>query len=192
MIRLRTGWDLDGPGYGLVEAVRDYRHQHQGVPMESMPLPQRHSVYQAWGMTLAEFITCTNRGVNEGFIFRHGEPTPGFIEALRTVYDAGHEVHIITARDFGDPGMCEKSTREWLAEHRAPFHSLTFSHDKTCLRTDLMIEDHVGNYDALEQAGSESWLLNRPWNEPHDDGRRRVDSLDQFAARVLARAEEAA
>lgn len=192
MKRLRVGYDLDGPGYGFMEAVAAYRHQADGIPLDAMPLPQPGSVYEAWGVTLPELVDCINRGVNAGFIFRHGDPEPGFVQSIRDVFDAGHEVHIITARAFGDPGVCEKSTREWLAQHGAPFHSLTFSADKTCLRTDLMAEDDVSNYERLAAAGTQAWLVNKEWNKPWDDGRRRIASMEEFTEKVNAAALEAA
>lgn len=194
MRRLRVGYDLDGPGYRLLEAVKQFRHKRLGVPLGSMPLPlpAGSSVAEVWGVTLPELVSCINQGVNAGYIFRRGDPADGFVRSVRDVYDAGHTVHIVTSRAFGAPGLAEKHTREWLGEHGVPFHSLTFATDKTCLRPDLMVADRLGTYEALDAAGCQSWLLNRLWNQPWDDDRRRVETLAEFTEKVDAAAAGAA
>ena len=70
---------------------------------------------------------------------------------------------------------------KWLHRHGLHFDSLTFSADKTVVSLDVMVDDKIANYDALETAGVEAWLLTRPWNQHDKTPRRRVLDLLHFA-----------
>ena len=103
---------------------------------------------------------------------------------------AGHELHIVTARDFGStPDASERATRRWLQEYDIPYTSLTISRDKTSVPTDVFVEDYLPNYEKLHAAGTKAYLVNREWNAPYDDGRNRVTDIGEFARVVLGTAE---
>ena len=124
-------------------------------------------------------------------MFANGEPHQGTQEALTTLAVAGHELHIVTARDFGSaPGASERATLRWLEEYGIPYTSLTISHDKTSIPTDIFVEDYLPNYEKLRAAGTTAYLVNREWNAPYNDGRNRVADIREFARVVLATAEE--
>ncbi len=120
-----------------------------------------------------------------------GVPDPADVAALWRLEHAGHFIHLVTARGT-HPSLTDEmreliqaATHRQIAEHFIPHDSLTFSHDKTVVPADYAVDDNLANYDALGKAGVLSFLVNRPWNAPHDDGRRRVDSLAAFAAIIL-------
>jgi hypothetical protein len=179
---LDIGVDLDGVCYDFSAALRRWL-QGRGRPPGSMPPPTRWDFYtEQWGMSLPEFLAACNEATDAGFLFADGAPEPGTVMTLRRFADSGHRVHIITDRMFGKGGSAEANTRRWLAAHRIPFSSLTFSPDKTVVRVDTAIDDKPGNYEALDAVGHLPYLRSRPWNEGHPA--RRVGSWAEFEAVV--------
>lgn len=184
---MRIGVDLDGPCANFVESLARYlRSRGRAATVESWQ--QHYCGYRGWGLTDDEFLGWCHRAADDGELFTNIDPEPGVVPALERLRDAGHTIHIVTARNFGSVGASEAATMSWLARHRVPLHSLTFSSDKTVVPTDVFIEDNLGNYDALEGAGCEPWLVTLPHN-PDADGRtrRRVPDLPAFVDMVLAR-----
>lgn len=114
-------------------------------------------------------------------------PYPGVQWQLQRLIDAGHFVHLATARGFGAHSSLERGdTNHWLAKHEVPHHSLTFTKDKSILRGDRAIDDGLHNYEDMELAGIESYLINRPQNLVNGCTRRRVSTVEQFVDGVLA------
>lgn len=182
---LRVGIDLDGVCYDFVASLQQYLLTRDLDPQQ-LTDAQRWEFYEDWGLSLEEFLDACHRGVDAGVVFSHGSPFPGTVAALRRLQDAGHELHVVTDRSFGAPGASRQATEAWLARHGVPHTSLTISADKTVADVELFIEDRVENYRALDAAGVEVYLLDRPWNQ-HETTARRVASLDEFADRVIAR-----
>lgn len=124
-----------------------------------------------------------------------GAPIDGAGAQVARLQDAGHSVHLVTARgQFVHGSWIMKDTVTWLKSHAIGYDSLTFSRDKTLIPVDWFIEDNLDNYDALEAARGRPVLLNRPHNQPRLIGaeqrpaycwRRRVDTLEQFVDLVL-------
>lgn len=118
-----------------------------------------------------------------------GPPYDGAVEQVTRLADAGHTIHIVTARGFLAHGHeIRKQTIDWLNHWGIPHDTLTFSPDKTVLTTDWFIDDSIKNYQALDAAGCRgAYLLNRSHNEVSGHcTRRRVDSLAEFVDKVLA------
>lgn len=177
---LRIGIDLDGVGYDFLQCLSDYAVAN-GFPMARVERWTGWMSTESWGMTHEQYLDMCNRAAEDGHLFTSLEPLPGFIEMLHALRERGHECHVITARDFGADNAAGRNTRLWLERVQAPITSLTFSSDKTSVPMDAFIEDNLWNYDALEQAGCRSYLINRTWNQVEGgDDRRRVDSLDEF------------
>lgn len=182
---MRIGLDCDGVLFNFENSLRAYlRHRGYDHPM---PDPQRWYFHDDWGLTLDEFKEACNEGVNEGFVFSYGVPYEGAVEAVHRIKDAGHSVHVITARSYGNPGVAQHATAHWLAKWNIPYDTLTFSRDKTVVPTDFMAEDNCFNYDVLDEASCYSFLIDRPWNDTAHDGifRRRVADLKEFADIVI-------
>jgi FMN phosphatase YigB (HAD superfamily) len=160
---MRVGVDLDGVLYDFVESLRSYilTKPTFGPPLtaEQMPSPTSWEFYLTdWGIQTYLFLELCDKGVDAGYIFKTGEPMPGALRAMRELKAAGHGLHIITDRFFGS--LSEYNTRCWLAEHDVPFDTLTFSKDKTCVPTDMFIDDKPENVLALRAAGCHAFLLN--------------------------------
>ena len=92
-----------------------------------------------------------------------------------------HSIHIVTHR----PAEAHATTRRWLREHNILHDSLTFSEDKTVVKTDVFIDDRPENVEALLAKGVQAVLYDRPWNQ-HADGLPRVNTLVQFRDFVKA------
>lgn len=185
MRTLSCGVDLDGVVYDFVAALRSWLNLSTGRDLATMPDAAVWAFFsEQWGMTTSEFLEAMSSGVAAGHIFVEGAPYPGATEALASILDAGHQVHLVTDRAL--PGLeevCAAATAAWVARWGIPHTSLTISADKTVLRTDVFVDDRVENYDALEAAGMNPWLFSRPWNAAHPTTRRVAD-LAGFAAVV--------
>lgn len=179
---MRVGIDLDGVCYDFAASVREYLCHTIGTHApEACADPQRWEFYEDWGLDLSAFIDAFHAGVDAGVVFTHGDPLPNVAEAFARIKSAGHTIHIVTDRAMGAPGASEAATVRWLDRHGLPFDSLTFSADKTVANVDVMVDDKLSNYDALDHAGVAVWLLKRPWNKTGWDGRRTVLDLLHFA-----------
>jgi len=183
---LRIGFDLDGVAYNFEDSVRRYLIKWHLYDAEELPNPTGWDFHQAWGFEREDFEAVCNDGVDSTIIFGTGDPYPGTAEAMHRIKDAGHSIHIVTARFFGSPGMAQRNTMQWLAEHDIPFDTVTFARDKTVVRTDYMIEDNLGNFDALQAAGTHAVLMDRPWNQDTPDrSRSRVRDMQAFADHIV-------
>lgn len=188
---LRVGQDLDGVHY-----LFDRAYYTGCVALDRIKVPFRPAntwdfYHDEYGHSVAEFLTNCHDLADLGWLW-DGPMIPGGRTMWDALIDAGHEVHVITDRSFGThPIASHVGTRMWLASKGRKYHSLTFTADKTAVPTDIMLEDKLENYDDLDAAGCQVWLINRPWNEvPGGDDRRRVNTHDQFLAKVHALAEE--
>lgn len=138
--------------------------------------------YKDWGWTGKQFVDLCNAGADAGYIFC-GPAREGAVEAVGRVAELGHEIIIITDRQFGTtPEVSHKNTENWLRDHQIPYDELWFSADKTCAPTDLFVEDKLENYDALIANGTRTFLINRAWNVVDGgDARFRINSVSDYA-----------
>jgi hypothetical protein len=114
-------------------------------------------------------------------------PYDGAADALQRLTDAGHTVHLVTARGFLANGpLIRQLTCAWLDQWSIPHDSLTFATDKRVVPVDHFIDDSLRNYDQLDSAGVDVHLLTRSHNQVTPCHRRRVDSLAQFVELVIA------
>lgn len=184
---MRVGIDLDGVCYDFAASVRAYLcgtlRTHKPT---DCPDPTRWEFYEDWGLDLDTFLSTFHAGVDDGVIFAHGQPYARTAEAFGWIKAAGHTIHIVTDRSMGRPGASERATVAWLAQHGLEYDSLTFSADKTVARLDVMVDDKLSNYYALEAAGVEAWLLTRAWNQHDPEPSRRVLDLLHFAEVIAA------
>ena len=188
-----VGVDLDGVGYRFDDALRLWAHMTYDIPLASMGEPEvwDYPVHQ-YGWTQQEFYDRFNEAIEAGFMFSYGTPYDGFVEGLHALRDAGHFVHIVTARGHaGPPGMVVALTAQWLAEWGAPYDAITFCKDKTAVRTDYFIEDKAETFHALRAAGVQCFLQDRrynrnvgAWQDPTLDAYR-VFCFTQFVETIL-------
>lgn len=184
--RLRVGFDLDGVLYDFGESVRRYlEHTGQGHLYKSGPTKKAFwNFYEDWGWDAKQFVEFCNAGADAGFIFC-GPARPNAVATMNAVKRLGHEVVIITDRGFGKtPEVSHNHTRNWLSEHGFQYDELHFSADKTSQSTDIFVEDKLQNYDALTKAGTETYLINRGWNELEDE-RNRINDISEYLFKVI-------
>lgn len=172
---------IDGCAYDFAASLRHYLCRHRGWRAIDCPEPVRWEFYEDWGLSLQQFLAFCHQGVDAGVVFSHGFPLAGTRDAFGMLKAAGHTVHIITDRSFGTNGRSEGATRAWLDRHHLPYDSLTFAHDKTIVGVEVMVDDKLENYDAMESAGVETYLLKRPWNRAGQPSRRSVLDLLHYA-----------
>lgn len=187
---MRVGLDLDGVIYNFHASLRHYLHNNVGLKTP-LPEPLVWNYHDSWGMSLQEWLDHFANGVDAGVVFSYGRPMAGAVEMVKNLQKSGHTIHVITDRSMGKPGNAASATVAWWNKYLPPFDSITFSRDKTVVKTDVMIDDKLENYDALVEAGCDAYLLNRSWNKHsafgYDDGRQRVSSLAEFADAVCTR-----
>lgn len=181
---LDVGVDLDDCVYPFVDVLRDWIHLDTNRPLSELPPPTCwHFFDEQWGYARDEFSVHVERGVSAGVIFRSGLPIQGSVSTLQQIADAGHRIHIVTARFApGAEDVVAASTRWWLKTHDVPYTSLTISADKSVVPTDVFLDDSPANYEALDAAGANPWLYDHPWNAATQG--RRVRSWTQFGAVV--------
>lgn len=186
---MRVGFDLDGVCYDFAESFRNYLYRaglHNDYAVVGGE-PHRWHFYRDWGMTDEEFVQHCHDGADQGIVFGDVRPRDDAASAMNFVKSIGHTTHIITDRSFGkNPGVNSslRNTLKWLDRYGFRYDTIHFSADKTCVPTDIFVEDKLENYDALEAAGVECYLVNRPWNVDEGDSRKRIKSVQEFATIV--------
>jgi hypothetical protein len=186
---MRVGWDIDGVGFTFGDSCHKHLlHTGRGHLWKSGPTPDPYwDWYKDWGWTGAQFVEFCNEAADCGCLFS-GPVRPGYAEAVKEVKALGHTNVFITDRAFGStPQVSQDITYAWFEQHGIEFDELHFSPDKTIVWTDTYIDDKLTNYDALNEVGTEVYLLNRPWNTPHSDDRRRINTIEEYVDHVRDR-----
>lgn len=167
---MKLGIDLDGCAYSFNEAWRiSYCLKNHVDHCRFDPEVIQWNFYEHddWGgLSLDEFLSVASWGVEHGIIFSYGQPIRGFVPVMRQLWKDGHELHIITAREF--PGVneqCQVQTRAWLERFGVPYESLTFSADKANPKTEIFIDDRDKNLDDLAAHGIRPVRMVQRWNE---------------------------
>lgn len=133
--------------------------------------------------------------INEAAIFGDlytAPPIPNVVWWLNALREAGHEVHLVTARgltagaspasDLRD--LIRTKTVEWLFENDVPHDSLTFLKDKRRFLADVYVDDGQHNIKALSEAGRVAYLVDAPHNQSFDYTPR-VPSFNAFARMIV-------
>jgi len=120
----------------------------------------------------------------------HAAPYPGVKQAMDNLQDAGHDIHLVTARGFHNHAeQIRKWTHEWKELWDIP-GTLTFAHRKgeevSRLEADYAVDDGIHNVRDMTAAGATAYLMNRDHNLSdywHPD--YRVNSVSEFVLKVL-------
>lgn len=183
---MRVGFDLDGVLFDFGQSVREYMDSI-GLDYGFEGEPPCWNFYEYWHMTPEDFVGLCNDGANAGYIFR-GSSRPNAVEAVWEVKKAGHEIIVITDRSFGTtPKVSEDATREWWEGCGFPkFDEIHFSPDKTIVPTDIFVEDKIQNFEALWEAGTLCYLIDRPWNSDFNATYYRISDVIEYPKKVEA------
>jgi hypothetical protein len=185
---MHVGYDYDGVISSFHAGVDKYLrlNGYEGLKASTT----QWDFWKDWGWSNSKFHKFWVDGVRDGIIFATA-PFPGAVDAINSVYDAGHKVHIITHRGWKKyPGLAEDLTAACLERDGIRYHSLTFTADKTDVWTDMMVDDKPENYYDLIKAGTDAYLLTRDWNK-HIEGAKRVRSVGEFSRKVLEKVDSA-
>ncbi len=147
--------------------------------------PKHWEMWEDYGCTKQQWLDVIEQGSVSGDLY-HAPPMPGANEALHRLHDAGHVIHLVTARGYFAHGdLIRKHTVDWLFHWDIPHDSLTFAKDKTFVKADVWVDDGGHNVDALTAMGQTVWLHTQQHNSEHEHPHR-VESLEMFANLVLA------
>lgn len=185
---MKIALDLDGVVYNFAANMRAHLVQNLGADVTRLPEPDRWAMWEAWGMSSDAWHAAFDVGVRDGHLFNGGREFlyTGALDAVRWIEDQGHDLHIVTHR----PEAAEALTCDWLVDVGLGHLPVTFSGDKTCIESDLIIEDNVDNALAVIIAGGAAILVDRPWNRrwQFNGCGVRVDSLPAARTGMLRRA----
>jgi hypothetical protein len=163
---LDIGIDLDGCLYPFADVMRSWAAGSTGQPL---PEPREWSFWRSeWGLSDDEFETLRLRGSALGVVYDAGVPDVEILSMMRRLADAGHRLHVISAR-AGRWHVDEEVTREWLWRWGVPHETLHVVDGSKApvvagLGVRVMLEDSIPA--ASELAGVcrvVMWAM--PWNE---------------------------
>lgn len=135
----------------------------KGLPFPDDPEFHGWNDYERMGFSDEEFLHTVRLGVEDGHIFRVGEPFEGAVDVIQALKDEGHTIHIITHRDWGEKTIV--NTMGWFYEYQIPFDTFTFAEDKTIVGVDLLLDDRDKNYEDSIKQGIPCVLMTRDWNQ---------------------------
>lgn len=143
----------------------------------------RWGFHEDYGCTQEQLWEVINREYRHGMLMR--APYPGVVAALADLRDAGHTIHLVTARGFEGKlaPMIRRDTQSWIAGFGVPHDTLTFARDKRVIAADAFLDDGPHNLDAVMGFGVYTFLRDQPHNR-HDDNHERVRDLSVFAERI--------
>lgn len=181
------GIDIDGVLHDFAASFHNYllHIEQPGVPKEIDSLEVNYDFFTDWGIDAEGYEDIHDEALQSGFLY-NGPVVDQAVSHVNRLSEAGHKIHIITMR----PQEAVLATGRWLVEHDFEFDTLTFSADKTVIRTDAFVEDNPFNYFDLEEAGCNPFLINRGWNRGAPGMFRRVDSVGDFVDHVIGRTGE--
>lgn len=178
----RVGVDIDDVLYPWSAVAHELSRRAGLTDLEQ--LPATWAPFEEYGCTADEWYDVLAEGTLTGELYLR-PPIPGAVDALTRLADAGHTIHLVTARGFLRHGhLIREHTIRWLAEHGIPHHTLTFSKRKAVVVTDVFIDDSEKNAHELRQAGVRFYLQDAAHNR-HVTGFDRVRHITEFAERII-------
>lgn len=181
---MRIGFDVDEVIYRFTKAYHLWLNEAKGMDLDPEEKVQTYNWFMRWE-SYDEFALNLHDAVDAGKMYWEGDLyEPQIAHNLRELREAGHTIHVVTARLFGVEKCALEATKHFFAANDLIYDEMSVAKDKTSIQTDLFLEDNIKNYDALERAGTVSYLVNRPYNLL-DDNRRRVDTVDEFTGLIL-------
>lgn len=126
--------------------------------------PRTWTPSDEYGCSLQDWLDVLAAVTLDGTLYG-GEPYPGAADALTRLHDAGHTIHLVTARGFLQHGnLIKRQTVDWLDRYAIPHDTLTFSKDKTLVPVDVFADDSERNVRQLTAAGTPVCLIEAEHN----------------------------
>lgn len=151
----RIGLDLDGCAYPFIEAfgkLCDFD-------------PELVTTYDCWeqiGWTRHTWDTNLASAVDFYDIYNLEAPAPGYVDAVKTMQAAGHEVLIVTARGPRSHRRAAwMQTAEWVNDYEIPVDGVIMLDWKGGLPLDALVDDAPVHLEAF---GPGAIRFERPWN----------------------------
>ena len=183
---LKIGWDIDGVGYDFPAALKFFAEHYQGVDPETMPLPARSWDWweSQWGWSKDQFRLIHRLGIASGVLYQVSGVMEGFKEGLYRVRRAGGTNHLITARPALTEPLVAAQAARWLRTNELDglVDSVSFSGDKSIIKWDAYLDDHLPTVEGLREQGLPAFLLDAPYNRANYVGHPewRITSIDKF------------
>lgn len=164
---MNIGIDLDGVMFPFAENFQPFCEKELG---RKLPPQKTFNMTTSWGLDFDQWLDLYGK-----FIFAKGmesDPYPRSAEAVQNLFDAGHQIHIITHRTYPDASkklryqLCS-STMRWLEKNNIPYHSFMLMKDKYLVNVDIMIDDAIHNLEAFQRyrPRTELYCISQPWNK---------------------------
>lgn len=177
---LEVGVDIDDvlfPWYDLAHEASVAAGITNGIT------PSSWAPFEDYGCTDQEWFDVLSDALHSGMYEK--EPIPGAIEAVRRIHDAGHRVHLVTARGLLAHGLAIKAaTIAWIEAHDVPHDALHFTGQKSDVVVDVFVDDRPQHAFELEACGIKTYLIDRPYNRDVTHPRR-IKHVSEFADRIL-------
>jgi FMN phosphatase YigB (HAD superfamily) len=177
--------DIDGVLYPFPEVFTPYASGQLGRELELDTT--RWEFYEEWGVDYAGFVELVTRGVADRRLWWEGAPYADVPAAVARLRDAGHRLHLVTARDISGADAALAATNHWLGEHDLVVESVNLAQDKPTVLGALgldpascvAVDDGPQHVLAWESAGVFAVVLDR-WGTYRGD-HRHVPDLGAFA-----------
>lgn len=134
-------------------------------PVElAMEAYSQWAIWDDWNIPKGEFMRLWRLGIEAGEIYAKGPIVEGAREALWRLSDAEWSIFIATSRltKFGAYDKIVSNTTSWLHKENIPFRELAFTHQKTRIAADAIVDDRADNMS--EAAHGQRFLFAAPHN----------------------------
>lgn len=178
---MRIGVDIDDVIYPWFDTAHSLC-ERAGITNGVSPTTWRP--FDQYGCTEQEWWEALEQPTRTGDLY-YAMPIAGTMFALRRMREAGHTVHLVTARgarEYGD--LIRRHTIGWLAAWAVPFDTLHFTTIKSMVRVDVFADDSIDNVTELEGAGIPTCLISAAHNADAIHVWRR-DNLGEFADDIV-------
>lgn len=199
-------YDYDDVVVPMVPALHRKAHEMGFHDNTQEALATWHGDKQ-YGISQTQWWSVFDELMAEGW-YHNAPAVPGVVEGMHKLKSAGHRIHILTARGFmAHAGEIRKATYKNVEMLELPVDTITFARDKVfgmsqaldavqisldgsipMPKFDYAIDDGDHNYEDLDSAGVNVYLLEHPHNQAYRDNHpdvRTVPTVDAFVDMIL-------
>lgn len=192
---MRIGIDVDGTLTNLVDRVIAYGQEYELENNLSFGLKNPKTDYYAlafnWGNEIGSkfWRDCFNK-------INNTEPRALAKKYLDLLREKGHEIYVVTARNYEEFEDPVKYTIKWLKKHKIPFDKVIANADdkgKVCKENNIEVffDDNPRNCDSTSAAGVKTFMMYSFLSETYDNPAVKiVYSFVEFYREILKLNEE--